>query len=71
MIRKMRNQKEKKESFYLVMVNYHLRIEIDLVRISVAEALNMFDQLSKLNQSISADDTHRLLVNNSRRYDKS
>ena len=25
--------------------NYHLRIEIDLVRISVAEALNMFDQL--------------------------
>ena len=25
--------------------NYHLRIEIDLVRIRVAEALNMFDQL--------------------------
>ena len=24
--------------------NYHLRIEIDLVRISVAESLNMFDQ---------------------------
>ena len=51
--------------------NYHLRIEIDLVRISVAEALNMFDQLWKLNQTISANYTHRLLVNNSRRYDKS
>ena len=59
MIRKMRNQKEfstpKAEvgktkltiRYFLFSYgpNYHLRIEIDLVRISVAEALNMFDQL--------------------------
>ena len=33
----------------MVQIIIYLRIEIDLVRISVAEALNMFDQLWKLN----------------------